>query len=272
MQIYKEMNIGTAKVTAEEMQDIPHHLIDFVNPDEEYNVSMYKEDATKKIEEILSNNKVPIIVGGTGLYIDTLINGIEFSEIESDEEYRKELEDIVINNENGKDILLEKLREVDTESANKIDKNNIRRVIRALEIYKVTGKPKSQIDKESIKGSKYDYLVFGIDFDREKLYERINTRVDKMIEDGLLEEVKNVSSKYNLSKTALQALGYKEVIEHFKNEITYDEMVEKIKRESRRYAKRQMTWFRHIDEIIWLDGEDRNKMIEKIICEYERDE
>ncbi len=272
MQIYKEMNIGTAKVTESEMQGIPHYLIDFVNPDEDYNVSMFREDAINRIEEIFKKNKTPIIVGGTGLYIDTLINGIEFSEIEADEEYRKELEDIVNNNENGKDILFEKLKLVDEGSAQKIDKNNIRRVIRALEIYKVTGKTKSQIDKESIKGSKYNFMVFGIDFDREKLYDRINKRVDIMIENGLVDEVKDVSQKYHLSKTALQALGYKEVIEYFNEKITYDEMIDKIKRESRRYAKRQMTWFRHIKGIVWLNGEDKESMIKTVICEYERDE
>ena len=272
MQVYKEMNIGTAKVTLDEMQGIPHHLIDFVNPSEEYNVSMYRDDALKKIEEIFQRGKTPIIVGGTGLYIDTLINGIEFSEIETDEEYRKQLEKLINEDENGKEILFEELRKIDEESANKIDKNNIRRVIRALEIYKVTGKTKSQIDRESVKGTEYNFIVFGINLDREELYERINKRVDVMIVDGLIDEVKNVCSKYELSKTALQALGYKEVIEYFNNEISYDEMVEKIKRESRRYAKRQMTWFRHINNIIWLEGNDKESMLDKIISKYERDE
>ena len=272
MQVYKEMNIGTAKVTLDEMQGIPHHLIDFVNPSEEYNVSMYRDDALKKIEEIFQRGKTPIIVGGTGLYIDTLINGIEFSEIETDEEYRKQLEKLINEDENGKEILFEELRKIDEESANKIDKNNIRRVIRALEIYKVTGKTKSQIDRESVKGTEYNFIVFGINLDREELYERINKRVDVMIVDGLIDEVKNVCSKYELSKTAIQALGYKEVIEYFNNEISYDEMVEKIKRESRRYAKRQMTWFRHINSIIWLEGNDKESMLDKIISKYERDE
>lgn len=272
MQIYKEMNIGTAKVTPEEMQGVPHHLIDFVNPNEEYNVSMYKEDACKKIDEILGKGKVPIIVGGTGLYIDTLINGIEFSEIENDDDYRKELENIINNNENGKDIVFEKLVKIDPESASKIDKNNTRRIIRALEIYKVTGKTKSQIDKESIKGSKHNFLVFGIDVDRDILYERINIRVDKMIDSGLVDEVKNITSKYVLSKTALQALGYKEVIEYFDNKISYEEMVEKVKQESRRYAKRQMTWFRHINDIVWLSNLSQDEMVDKIIMMYEGDE
>ena len=272
MQIYKDMNIGTAKVTEDEMQNVPHYLIDFVSPDEEYNVSKYKEEATRKIEDIISRGKTPIIVGGTGLYVDTLINGIEFTEIENNQEYREELEEILKHNENGIDILFDMLKKVDPDSANKIDKNNTRRVIRALEIFKVTGKTKSQIDRESVKGSEYNFLVFGIELDRVFLYDRINKRVDIMINDGLVDEVKNVISKYNVSKTAMQALGYKEVVEYLNNKISYNDMVEKIKQESRRYAKRQMTWFRHIDSIIWIDGTDREKMINQIIKEYEGDE
>jgi len=269
MQIYKEMNIGTAKVTPEEMQGIPHYLIDFLNPDEEYNVSLYAESANQKIKEILEKEKVPIIVGGTGLYVDTLINGIEFKEIENDIEYRMELESILLK-ENGIDILYEKLKEVDFDSYQKIDKNNVRRVMRALEIYKVTGKTKTELDKESQKGSPYDFIVFGIEWDREELYDRINKRVDIMINDGLVDEVKSLNSKYRLSKTALQGLGYKEVIEYLNNQIDYDEMIDKIKKESRHYAKRQMTWFRHIDNIIWLDGKDKDKMVNTVINEYKK--
>ena len=269
MQIYKEMNIGTAKVTPEEMQGIPHYLIDFLNPDEEYNVSLYAESANQKIKEILEKGKVPIIVGGTGLYVDTLINGIEFKEIENDIEYRMELESVLLK-ENGIDILYEKLKEVDFDSYQKIDKNNVRRVMRALEIYKVTGKTKTELDKESQKGSPYDFIVFGIEWDREELYDRINKRVDIMINDGLVDEVKSLNSKYHLSKTALQGLGYKEVIEYLNNQIDYDEMIDKIKKESRHYAKRQMTWFRHIDNIIWLDGKDKDKMVNTVINEYKK--
>ncbi len=270
MQIYKEMNIGTAKPTSFEVKDIKHHLIDFVSPDTEYNVSKYKEDANKKIEEILSKGKVPIIVGGTGLYIDTLINGIEFADIKHDEKYVKELEEEY--EKYGADYLFNKLEKVDKESSEKIDKNNIRRVIRALEIYKVTGKTKSLLDKESKKEVLYNFLVFGIKWDREKLYERINKRVDIMIEEGLLEEVKNLNSKYKISKTALQGLGYKEVIEYLDGKITYEEMIEKIKMESRRYAKRQVTWFNHIDNIIWLDGENKEEMINEIMQEVHLNE
>lgn len=265
MQVYREMNIGTAKISKDEMQGVPHYLIDIVDPSDEYNVSKYKEDAEFAIKDILLRNKVPIIVGGTGLYIDTLMNGIEFTEIETDEAYRDELEKILKENENGKELLFEKLKEIDEESSKKIDINNTRRVIRALEIYKVTGKPKSQIDLESKKGSNYNFKIFGIDLDRAVLYDRIDKRVDNMLEDGLVKEVENLNNKYVLSKTATQALGYKEVIEYLNNLITYDEMVDKIKKESRHYAKRQMTWFRHIKDVIWLNGENKEEMIDTIL-------
>ena len=263
MQIYKEMNIGTAKPTKEEMEGIKHHLIDFVNPDEEYNVSKYKIDATNAIEDILTRNKTPIIVGGTGLYVNTLINGIEFEDIKSDESYKKELEDLAA--EKGVDALFELLEKVDPVSAKTIEKNNIRRVIRALEIYKVTGKPKSVVDIESQKEVPYDYLVYGINWDREKLYDRINQRVDIMISQGLIDEVKIITQKYQISKTALQGLGYKEVIEYFDEKISYDEMIEKIKQESRRYAKRQMTWFKRNKNITWLPLEKVKPYVLKCI-------
>ena len=249
MQIYKEMNIGTAKPTAEEMQGIKHYLIDFISPDENYNVTLYKKEAEKAIDEILSKGKVPIIVGGTGLYISTLINGIEFSEVDEDKEYRKEMEELA--KEKGNEFLHSMLEKVDKNSADNIDKNNVRRVIRALEIYKVTGKTKTELDKESIKEAKYDYKVYGIETPRDKLYERINVRVDKMLEEGLVQEVKDLVSNYNISKTALQGLGYKEVVEYLNGQLTYEEMVEKIKQESRRYAKRQITWFRREKSIKW---------------------
>lgn len=249
MQIYKEMNIGTAKPTFEEMQGIKHYLIDFISPDENYNVTLYKKEAEKAIDEILLKGKVPIIVGGTGLYVSTLINGIEFSEVDEDKEYRKEMEELA--KEKGNEFLHLMLEKVDKDSADNIDKNNVRRVIRALEIYKVTGKTKTQLDKESIKETKYDYKVYGIETPRDELYERINLRVDKMLEDGLVQEVKDLVSNYNVSKTALQGLGYKEVIEYLNGRLSYEEMVEKIKQESRRYAKRQMTWFRREKSIKW---------------------
>ena len=264
MQIYKDMSIGTAKPTIEEMQGIPHYLLDFVEPNEDFNVAKYKEMAEEKIEEILSKGKLPIIVGGIGLYIDTLLKGIEFSEVPRDEDYCKELEKKV--EQEGVNWLENELRKIDPDSANKIEKNNIRRMIRALEIYKVTGKTKTQLDLESIKGPKYEYYVFGILWNREELYQRINYRVDVMLELGLIKEVEKIMQTKGFSKTALQGLGYKEVVNYLDGKITYEEMVEKIKMETRRYAKRQMTWFKRNDKIIWLDG--KNKELYKEAIKY----
>ena len=269
MQIYKEMNIGSAKPTEDEKQGIYHHMIDVVEPTENFNVAKYKEMAEECIEKILAKGKLPIIVGGTGLYISTLTNGIEFSEIESDEEYRKELENISLQ-ENGVEILFEKLKAVDPEAANVIDKNNVRRVIRALEIYKVTGKTKTQVDKESIKELKYDYLIFGMLWDRQELYDRIDKRVDIMVDMGLVDEVENLYKK-GISSTAIQGLGYKEIIEYLEKKVTLEEAIEKIKQETRRYAKRQMTWFKRDKKIVWINAKNKEDVVEDI-CQSIREE
>ena len=253
MQIYKDMNIGTAKVTKEEMQGIRHYMIDFVSPDTRYSVADYKNDAEKAIETIINKGKIPIIVGGTGLYVDSLIYGIEYPEIKFDEEYRKRLEKEA--DEKGLEFLYNKAKEIDKQAMQKISLNDKKRIIRVLEIYHATGKTKTEQEIESRKKEiKYEYKVFAINMDREKLYERINKRVDKMIENGLIEEVENLKKKYNHFPTAMQGLGYKEVVEYLQNQITRDEMIEKIKQESRRYAKRQLTWFRKNKETIWIDG------------------
>ena len=265
MQVYKEMNIGTAKPSMEERDGVMHYLMDIVSPDELYNVTMYKKMAEEAIEEILAKGKVPIIVGGTGLYISTLINGIEFSEVQEDTEYRNEMQALAENK--GPNYLHDMLREVDPVAADSIDMNNIRRVIRALEIYKVTGKTKTQLDEESRKETKYDYMVYGIETPREKLYDRINLRVDKMLEEGLIEEVKSLLEKYELSKTALQGLGYKEVKAYLEEQISYEEMVEVLKMETRRYAKRQLTWFRREDKIKWYSLDE---ITDKIVEDYNK--
>lgn len=262
MQIYKDMDIGSAKPTKEEMQGIPHYMIDVVEANEVFNVAKYKEMAEECIEKILAKNKVPIIVGGTGLYVSTLTKGVEFSDIENDLEYRDELTKISLE-ENGVDKLFDMLKGIDPEAAEIIDKNNVRRVIRALEIYKVTGKTKTQVDRESLKELKYDYKVFGLNWDRQELYDRIDKRVDIMLDMGLLDEVKKVNEK-GISPTALQGLGYKEIIEYFNNEITLEEAIEKIKQETRRYAKRQMTWFKKDKNIVWIDAKDRDYLVDYI--------
>lgn len=256
MQIYKDMDIGTAKVTPEEMQGIQHYLLDFVPPDERYSVSDFKKDAEKAIEEILAKGKVPIIAGGTGLYIDSLIYGIEYPEMEYDETYREFLMQQA-ETEEGLRAIYEKAKQIDEEAMLHISPNDKKRIIRVLEIYKATGKNKTEQEELSrIHGVPYDYKVFAIDMQREKLYERINQRVDLMLEQGLVEEVKNLREKYQDFPTAMQGLGYKEVVEYLKKECTYDEMVEKIKQETRRYAKRQLTWFRKNKETVWLKAEN----------------
>lgn len=254
MQIYKYMDIGTAKPTLDEMQGIKHYMLDVVMPDETFNVAKYKSMAESAIEEILKKGKVPIIVGGTGLYVNTLVDGIEFADVPGDEEYRNEL--IEKGYREGAMSIYKELEKVDSESAKKIDPNNIRRVARALEIYKVTGKTKTQLDIESRKEVKYDYRLFGMEWDRETLYNRIDLRVDKMIEAGLIDEVRNVTEKFKISNTAVQGLGYKEVIEFLNGNISYEEMIEKLKLETRHYAKRQLTWFRKDKRIKWIKPDE----------------
>ena len=263
MQIYKDMDIGTAKTTTEEMQGIKHYLQDFVEPDKRYSVADYKVDAEKAIEEILSKGKTPIVVGGTGLYVDSLIYGIEYQEIKFDEKYRKELEDIAL--EKGLETLYKKAQEIDPEAMKKISCNDKKRIIRVLEIYKATGKTKTEQEIESRKKEvKYDYKVFAIDWEREKLYERINKRVDIMIENGLIEEVENLLKKYKEFPTAMQGLGYKEVVEYLNGYLTKEEMIDKIKQETRRYAKRQITWFRKNKQTIWIGPQDLQKILDEI--------
>ncbi len=254
MQIYKDMNIGSAKPTIEEMQGIKHYLIDIIRPDERFSVAEYKKQAEAAIEDIISKGKTPIVIGGTGLYADSLIYGIDYSEIIFDEEYRNSLEEKA-KTDGGLKELYNSAKEIDEKAIAKISENDRKRIIRVLEIYHQTGKKKTELEAESRKnGIKYDYKVFAINMDRNILYDRINKRVDLMIENGLIDEVKTLLEKYNEFPTAMQGLGYKEVVQFLKNELTKDEMIEKIKQETRRYAKRQLTWFRKNKETIWLDG------------------
>ncbi len=268
MQIYKDMNIGTAKPNIEEMQGIKHYLIDFVDPDKRYSVADFKRDAEKAIKEILNKGKIPIVVGGTGLYIDSLIYGIEYQDIKFDEQYRKELEEIAIQ-DGGLEKLYNKAKEIDSVAIEKISPNDKKRILRVLEIYKATGKTKTEQEEESRKnGIKYDYRVFAINIEREKLYERINKRVDIMVQQGLIEEVKKLLQKYNEFPTAMQGLGYKEVVEYLEDKCTKEEMIEKIKMETRRYAKRQITWFKKNKQTIWIDGlKDKQDNIQIILEE-----
>ncbi len=266
MQIYKEMDIGTAKPTKEEMQGIKHYMIDIISPDERYSVADYKKQAKEAIKEILSKGKVPIVVGGTGLYVDSLIYEIDYPEIEFDEKYRKELEQEV--EEKGLNTLYEKAKEIDEEAIKKISPNDKKRILRILEIYHATGKNKTEQEKESRKNKpEFNYKVFALNMERSKLYDRINKRVDIMIENGLIEEVENIYKKYNEFPTAMQGLGYKEVVDYLEKRLTKEKMIEKIKQETRRYAKRQLTWFRKNKETIWINAEDTIQNNIKIILE-----
>ncbi len=266
MQIYKDMTIGTAKPTKDEMQGIKHYLIDCVSPEERYSVADYKRDATEAIENIISDGKVPIIVGGTGLYLEALIYNIEYNEIETDLEYRENLEKI--EKEEGLEKLYQMAEKIDKIAMQKISHNDKKRIFRVLEIYHSTGKTKTELEAESRKQeSKYNYVLFGITMDREKLYDRINKRVDIMIEQGLIKEVENLLKKYKEFPTAMQGLGYKEVVEYLKGFTTKEEMIEKIKRETRRYAKRQLTWFRKYKDLKWIDGLDNIQNNINIILE-----
>lgn len=260
MQIYKDMNIGTAKPTKEEMGEIKHYLIDYVLPTERYSVAEYKKDAKKAIKEVIEKGKTPIIVGGTGLYVDSLIYEIEYPEIKFDEEYRKKLEKEV--EEEGLEKLYEKAKKIDPIAIQKISKTDKKRIQRVLEIYHATGKTKTEQEIISRqKEPEYAYKVYGLLWDRQKLYDRINLRVDIMIEQGLIEEVKTILKKYSEFPTSMQGLGYKEVVQYLNKEITKEEMIEKIKQETRRYAKRQMTWFRKNKQTIWLNAEDKQNNI-----------
>ncbi len=266
MQIYKDMNIGTAKPTKQEMQRIKHYLIDIISPNERFSVADYKLEAKKAIKEILNKGKTPIIVGGTGLYLNSLIYEIEYPKIEFDEKYRKELEERV--KKEGLKTLYEEATKIDEEATKKISPNDEKRILRILEIYKATGKNKTYQEKESRKKEvEYNYIVYGLNWDRQVLYDRINKRVDIMIKDGLIQEVEDILKKYKEFPTAMQGLGYKEVVEYLKKEITKEEMIEKIKMETRRYAKRQLTWFRANKQIIWLEGKEEIQNNIKIILE-----
>lgn len=265
MQIYKNMDIGTAKPDKQEMQGIKHYLIDCVSPEIRYSVATYKNEALQAIQKILEKGKTPIVVGGTGLYVDSLIYGIEYDNIEIDLEYRKELENIA--QEQGLEVLYKEALKIDPKAMEKISCNDKKRICRILEIYHSTGKTKTEQEIQSRKNEiPYDYRVFAINMDRENLYDRINLRVDQMIEKGLIDEVKKLIKQYKNIPTALQGLGYKEVVDYLNEMCTKEEAIEKIKMETRRYAKRQITWFKKNKKTIWLDGlNDRQNNINIIL-------
>jgi len=253
MQVYKYMDIGSAKITKEEMDGVKHYLVDVLMPDEEFNIVRFQEMAKNALEEIYNEGKIPIIVGGTGFYIQSLIYDIDFDNQDADETYRKKLE--AFAHEYGNDALHEKLKEIDPVSYETIHANNVKRVIRALEYYHLTGRPISaHNENERQKESPYNFAYFVLTDERNVIYERIDKRVDIMIKQGLLEEVKRLKDMgYHKKMVSMQGLGYKEILDYLDGVFSFEEAIYIIKRETRHFAKRQLTWFRRERDICWLD-------------------
>lgn len=253
MQVYRQMDIGSAKIKPEEMGGIPHHLIDILEPEEEFNVCLFEKLALEAMEQIYERGHIPVVVGGTGFYIQALLYQIDFTEEETDTAYRDKLWQL--GEEKGNHYLHELLRKVDPESAEEIHENNRKRVIRALEFYENCGKPISTHNKEQRqKTSAYNSCYFILTDDRKKLYERIESRVDQMLSKGLVDEVRTLKERgCNASMVSMQGLGYKEILEYLDGRCSLLEAVEKIKKETRHFAKRQLTWFRREKDVIWID-------------------
>lgn len=262
MQVYKGMDIGTAKVKEEEKEGIPHYLLDIKEPDEPFSAAEFQELANLKIVDIQSRGKLPIIVGGTGLYIQSVIYDYQFSEAPSDPEYRVTLEKRVIVE--GIDLVFEELKEIDPESAVRIHPNNVRRVIRALEIYHCTGHTMSEQLNDQPTEMKYDTCIVGLTMEREQLYARINHRVDLMVEEGLVDEVEVLYKQGLKDCQSIQAIGYKEMYDFFDGKINKEQAIEQLKQNSRRYAKRQLTWFHNKMNVSWFDMTDIAGLTKKI--------
>lgn len=265
MQVYHHMDIGTAKITKEEMDGVNHYLVDQYEPDEEFNVVEFQKEAKKAIEEIYAKGKIPLIVGGTGFYIQAVLNDIDFTENEQDTTYRRELEELA--NKEGAGVLHQMLREVDEESAEAIHENNVKKVIRALEFFKMTGEPISKHNVEQrAKKSPYQFMYFVLDQKRDVLYANIDKRVDIMMENGLLEEVKRLKEMgYDRSLVSMQGIGYKEILAYLEGECSLEEAVYIIKRDTRHFAKRQMTWFRRERDVTMVPKQDFENDEDKIL-------
>lgn len=269
MQVYKYMNIGSAKIRPEEMQGVRHYLVDVLDPREEFHVARFQQMAKEALEEIYRNGQLPIVVGGTGFYIQALLKNIDFDESSGELPCRKELEETA--RREGGAVLYERLKQVDPESAEAIHPNNVKRVIRALEFYQETGQPISLHNKEQKeKQPPYTYAYFVLNDDRARLYERIDRRVDRMVEQGLVEEVRWLKEHgYDRSLVSMQGLGYKELFPYLDGTCSLEEAVEIIKRDTRHFAKRQITWFKREPDVIWLNqqefGYDKEKILKRML-------
>lgn len=265
MQVYRRMDIGSAKITKEEMMGIPHHLIDVLEPDEEFNVTVFQKLAKAAVEEIYSRGNIPIVAGGTGFYIQALLNDIDFTENGEDTSIRDELESLA--KEKGAEHLHGMLLAIDPESAEQIHANNIKRVIRAIEYYRQTGERISEHNKrEREKESPYDFLYYVVNTDRDILYQRIDQRVDEMMKQGLVQEVEELkNSGCTRNMVSMQGLGYKEILDYLQGECTLSEAVYLLKRDTRHFAKRQITWFKRERDVKWLNLPDFNNDLGKVL-------
>lgn len=269
MQVYQYMDIGSAKITPEEMQGVPHHMINVLKPDDEFHVVKFQEMVKSCIQEIYERGKIPILVGGTGFYIQAVLYDIDFTENGSDDRYRRELEGLA--RKKGNDYLHRMLEKIDAVSAGQIHANNVKRVIRALEYYKETGEPISaHNERERQKESPYRFAYFVLTDKRERLYERINGRVDQMMEDGLLDEVRSLRNRgYTRQMVSMQGLGYKEILGYLDGEYGLEEAIYILKRDTRHFAKRQLTWFKREREVYWIDksryGYENQSILERML-------
>lgn len=265
MQVYKTMDIGTAKIRPEEMEGVKHYLIDEFTPEEDFNVVKFQTLAKNYMEEIYNKGKIPLIVGGTGFYIQSILKDVDFTQNEQEDNYREELENLA--KEHGAAYLHNKLREVDSESAEAIHENNVKKVIRALEYYQQTGFKISEHNKEqSQKPSPYNYVYFVLNDDRDKLYANIERRIDLMMEEGLLKEVKDLKDKgYAKDLVSMQGLGYKEILAYFDGECSLEEAIYVLKRDTRHFAKRQITWFKREDQVTWINKPEFDYNTAKIL-------
>ena len=256
MQVYRHMDIGSAKIRPEEMEGVPHHLIDVLDPEETFNVVRFQKLAKKAMDEIYAKSRIPILVGGTGFYIQSVLYDIDFTENEENTAIRAELERLA--EEKGAAVLHQMLAEVDPESASKIHANNVKRVIRALEFYRLTGTKISEHNEEQRqKESPYNAAYFVLNDERSRLYERIDLRVEQMLKEGLIEEVQALKDRgYTRDMVSMQGLGYKEILAYLKGEISLEEAVYILKRDTRHFAKRQLTWFKREREVIWVNKPD----------------